>query len=188
MGCECERPIVATRGAAQAFVAATTRIAFGIASWRRPLRARRPTCGSSAAPRRTSSRGLPPRPVPSDAQRVGEGGDADERVLRVEVDERQAAAALGLDLQLVEAEDQQAAFERQAGDPVRGRRRASTAAAASRRLRARGRPCRRAAATPGRRRARAGRSRRCRRAAASRRRAGEVVHRLRAAARARSAR
>ena len=79
------------------------------------------------------------------------------------------------------AEDEQAALE------ASGRRRATCAAcddrpaaAASRRPRARGRPCRRAGARAGRRRAPAGRSRRCRPAAALRRRAGEVVRRLRA--------
>src|SRR5204863_565531 len=55
-----------------------------------------------------------------DSQGLREHGDADERVVVVEIDEREAAPAVALQLELIEAEDEQATGQRQAGDPRRG--------------------------------------------------------------------
>src|SRR5471032_2287039 len=52
-------------------------------------------------------------------QGVAECGHADQSVLRIEVDEGETAAALRLQLQLVEAENEQAAVEREAGNARR---------------------------------------------------------------------
>ncbi len=56
------------------------------------------------------------------AQAVAEDGDADQRILRVEIEQGQAAASIGLQLELVEPEHEQSALERETGDARRAGR------------------------------------------------------------------
>jgi hypothetical protein len=87
---ECERTDRSDAGQAQAFVAAMTRIAFCIASWRRPLRARRP---SALEPARADF--LTRLAAAADAQHLQASANAATLTSASldEVDECQAAAA-----------------------------------------------------------------------------------------------
>ena len=112
-------------GRAQALLAATTRIAFGIASWRRPLRARRPTYGvERRAAQHLVARLAAAAGAERRAARSAKAATLTSASFGVEVDQRQAAAAVGLQLQLVERRTPAAARRASGRRPASPRRRA----------------------------------------------------------------